>query len=187
MYSEDEAKADRASNVVVRGVPEAADIKKTIKDILEHLRVDTEPEYITRMGAPRSDGSGRPIKVVLKNTEYRNALLRNKKSIRNMRVSESENFDPQRTFIMEDQTVLEREKDNKLRALLKEKRETESGFKWMIYRGRVKRYYPKEATQGAEARPNHTQNTDGTRGATAAPRRVVSAPAAPARAAADAQ
>ena len=27
-----------------------------------------------------------------------------------MRVSESENFDPQRTFIMEDQTVLEREK-----------------------------------------------------------------------------
>ena len=51
----------------------------------------------------------------------------------------------------------------------------------MIYRGRVKRYYPKEATQGAEARPNHTQNTDGTRGATAAPRIVVSAPAAPAR------
>ena len=96
MYSEDEAKADRASNMVVRGVPEAADIKKTINDILEHLRVDTEPEYITRMGAPRSDGSGRPIKVVLKNTEYRNALLRNKKSIRNMRVSESENFDPQR-------------------------------------------------------------------------------------------
>ena len=105
-----------------------------------------------------------------------------------MRVSESENFDPQRTFIMEDQTVLEREKDNKLRALLlKEKRETESGFKWMIYRGRVKRYYPREATQGAEARPNHTQNTNGTRGATAALRRVVSAPAAPARAAADAQ
>ena len=102
-------------------------------------------------------------------------------------VSESENFDPQRTFVMEDQTVLEREKDNKLRALLKEKRETESGFKWMIYRGRVKRYYPKEATQGAEARPNHTQNIDGTRGTTAAPRRVVSAPAAPARAAADAQ
>ena len=188
MYSEDEAKADRASNVVVRGVPEAADIRNTIKDILEHLRVDTEPEYITRMGAPRSDGSGRPIKVVLKNTEYRNALLRNKKGIRNMRVSESENFDPQRTFIMEDQTVLEREKkQNKLRALLKEKRETESGFKWMIYRGRVKRYYPKETTEGAEARPYHTQNTDGTRGATAAPRRVVSAPAAPARAAADAQ
>ena len=188
MYSEDEAKADRASNVVA-GVPEAADIKKTIKDILEHLRVDTEPEYITRMGAPRSDGSGRPIKVVLKNTEDRNALLRNKKSIRNMRVglSESENFDPQNFFIMEDQTVLEREKENKLRALLKEKRETESGFKWMIYRGRVKRYYPKETTEGAEARPNHTQNTDGTRGATAGPRRVVSAPAAPARAAADAQ
>ena len=46
-----------------------------------------------------------------------------------MRVSESENFGPQRTFIMEDQTVLEREKDNKLRALLKEKRETASGFK----------------------------------------------------------
>ena len=84
MYSEDEAKADRASNVVA-GVPEAADIKKTIKDILEHLRVDTEPEYITRMGAPRSDGSGRPIKVVLKNTEDRNALLRNKKSIRSIR------------------------------------------------------------------------------------------------------
>ena len=106
MYSEDEAKADRASNVVA-GVPKAADIKKTIKDILEHLRVDTEPEYITRMGAPRSDGSGRPIKVVLKNTEDRNALLRNKKSIRNMRVglSESENFDPQKKFIMEDQTV----------------------------------------------------------------------------------
>ena len=129
MYSEDEAKADRASNVVVRGDPEAADIKKTIKDILEHLRVDTEPEFITRMGAPRSDGSGRPIKVVLKNSEFRNALLRNKKSIRNMRVSESENFDPQTTFIMEDQTVLEREreKENKLRELLKEKRETESG------------------------------------------------------------
>ena len=182
MYSEDEAKADRASNVVVRGVPEAADIKKTIKDILEHLRVGTEPEW----GAPRSDGSGHPIKVVLTNTEDRNALLRNKKSIRNMRVSESENFDPQKTFIMEDKTVLEREreKDNKLRALLKGKRETESGFKWIIYRGRVKRYYPKEATQGAEARPNHTQNTDGT--ATAAPRRDVSAPAAPAWAAADA-
>ena len=81
------------------------------------------------MGAPRSDGSGRPIKVVLKNTEDRNALLRNKKSIRNMRVYESENVDPQKTFIMEDQPVLEREKDNKLRALLKEKRETESGFK----------------------------------------------------------
>ena len=46
MYSEDEAKADRASNVVVRGVPEAADIKKAIKDIIEHLTVDTEPEYI---------------------------------------------------------------------------------------------------------------------------------------------
>ena len=146
--------------MVVRGVPEAADIKKTIKDILGHLRVDTEPEYITRMGARRSDRSGRPIKVVLKNTEDRNALLRNKKSIRNMRVSESENFGPQKTFIMEDQTVLEREKVNKLRALLKEKRETESGFKWMIYRGRVKIYYPKETTQGAEARPNHTQNTD---------------------------
>ena len=28
-----------------------------------------------------------------------------------MRVSESENFDPQKTFIMQDQTVLEREKD----------------------------------------------------------------------------
>ena len=180
VYSEDEAKADRANNVVAR-VPEAADIKKTINDTLEHLWVDTEPEYITRMGAPRSDGSGRPIKVVLKNTEERNALLRNKKSIRNMRVSESENFDPQKIFIMEDQTILEREKDNKLRALLKEKRETESGFKWMIYRGRVKIYYPKEATQGAEARPNHTQNTDGTRGATAAQRRVVGAPAAPAR------
>ena len=149
MYSEDEAKADRANNVVVRGVPEAADTKKTIKDILDHLWVDTEPEYtcITRMGAPRSDGSGRPIKVVLKNTEDRNALLRNKKSIRNMRVSESENFNPQKIVIMEDQTVLEREKDNKLRALLKEKRETESGFKWMIYRGRVKRYYPKETTR----------------------------------------
>ena len=185
MYSEDEAKADRANNVVVRGVPEAADTKKTIKDILDHLWVDTEPEYITRMGAPRSDGSGRPIKVVLKNTEDRNALLRNKKSIRNMR--ESENFNPQKIFIMEDQTILEREKDNKLRALLKEKRETESGFKWMIYRGRVKRYYPKETTQGAESRPNHTQNTNETRGATAAPRRVVSAPAAPARAAAGAQ
>ena len=137
--------------MVVRGVPEAADIKKTIKDIIGAMRVDTEPEYITRMGGPRSDGSGRHIKVVLKNTEDRNALLRNKKSIRNMRVSESDNFDPQNTFIMEDQTVLEREKDNKLRALLKEKRETESGFKWMIYRGRVKRYYPKETTQGAEA------------------------------------
>ena len=49
-----------------------------------------------------------------------------------------------------------------------EKRETESGFKWMIYQGRVKRYYPKETTQGTEARPNHTQNTEGTLGATAA-------------------
>ena len=45
VYSEDETKADRASNVVVRGVPEAADIKKTITDIVEHLRVVTEPEY----------------------------------------------------------------------------------------------------------------------------------------------
>ena len=56
IYSEDEAKADRASNVVVRGVPETA-------DILEHLWVDTEPEYITRMGAPRSGGSGPPSKL----------------------------------------------------------------------------------------------------------------------------
>ena len=142
MYSEDEAKADRASNVVVRGVPEAADIKKTIKDILEHLWVDTEPEYITRMGTPKSDGSGRPIKVVLKNTEYRNALLRNK-------------FRPTKNIYNGGPNgIREREKDNKLRALLKEKRETESGFKWMIYRGRVKRYYPKETTEGAEAKTN---------------------------------
>ena len=62
---------------------------------------------------------------MLKNTEDRNALLRNKKSIRNMSVSESENFDPQKIFIMEEQTILER-LDNKLRALLKEKRETDS-------------------------------------------------------------
>ena len=41
MYSEDEAKADRASNVVVRGVPEAADIKKTI-----HLKISTHKEHL---------------------------------------------------------------------------------------------------------------------------------------------
>ena len=120
MYTEEEAKAERARNVIFRGVPEAADTKKTILNIFEYLKVESEPpEYIGRMGAPRKDGSGRPIKVVLKEVNERNQVIKNKTSIRNMVVPESENYDPLKMFITEDQTILERERDNKLRGMLK--------------------------------------------------------------------
>ena len=56
-----------------------------------------------------------------------------------MVVPESENYDPLKIFITEDQTILERERDNKLRGMLKERREKEPDFRWMIYRGRVKK------------------------------------------------
>ena len=149
MLTQEEAKAERARNVVFRGVPEAADTKKTILNIFEYLKVETEPEYIGRMGAPRKDGSGRPIKVVLKEVNEQNQVLKNKTSIRGMVVPESENYDPLKIFITEDQTILER--DNKLRGMLKERREKEPDFRWMIYRGRVKKYLTREQDQGVKA------------------------------------
>ncbi len=48
-------------------------------------------------------------------------------------------YDPLKIVITEDQTILERERDNKLRGMLKERREKEPDFRWMIYRGRVKK------------------------------------------------
>ena len=43
------------------------------------------------------------------------------------------------------------ERDNKLRGILKERRERETSFKWMIHRERVKKYLTRERDQGVKA------------------------------------
>ena len=95
------------------------------------------------MDAPRKDGSGRPIKVVLKEVNERNYVLNNKTSIRGMVVPESENYDPLKLVITEDLSILERKRD-KLRGMLKERRVKEPCFRWMIHRGRVKKHLSRE-------------------------------------------
>ena len=117
--------------------------------VIQYLKFESEPEYIGRMGAPRKDGSCRPIKVVLKEVNERNQVLKNKTNI--MVVPESESYDPLKIFITEDQTILERKIDNKLRGMLKQRREKEPDFRWMIYRGRVKKYLTREQDQGVKA------------------------------------
>ena len=54
---------------------------------------------------------------------------KNKTSIRGMVVPESQNYDPLKLVITEDQSILERKRD-KLRGMLKERRVKEPGFRW---------------------------------------------------------
>ena len=68
-----------------------------------------------------------------------------------MVVPESGNYDPLKLVITEDQTILERKRDNKLRGMLKERREKEPDFRWMIHRGREKKYLSREQDQGVKA------------------------------------
>ena len=65
--------------------------------------------------------------------------------------AESVDFNPKKVFINPDQTILERQWDNRLRAELKTRKEQEPNFRWTIFRGRVKKRSESEVTREGQA------------------------------------
>jgi len=168
----------RRNKLIIRGRKEdgredTENLIKKCEAIISALDKDkvltnVKPNYAMRLGKKRTDGKPRPIKMMLNSPEEAQRILRNAAYLKDCD-EESVSFVPKEIHICPDLSKFEREQDLQLRNELKEKRDSEPGFRWKIKNGKVmrmERIVPTdreiasdedEVVAGAQATPVTTQ------------------------------
>ena len=101
----------RKSNIIVRGIEEKQDARKSLQDVLSAIKipfdVDGESDGVHRIGRVSGNRS-RPIRVILRDISKKGEILRAAKNLRN--VPEMKNI-----FIHSDLTPMQQEHERHLR------------------------------------------------------------------------
>lgn len=136
---------EKARSIVIVGLSESQgkndrenfiDDTNKINKIIDSLGIPTNPITTYRMGKPRNDGKGRPIKVVMPTTYHQRLILSRSKSLRNI-------SDFSGVYLRPSMTKEERQHDYELR---KECRDKNSKLNvgeppWKIFKGKIVRAF----------------------------------------------
>ena len=95
--------------------------ERTCKQLFNSIGIDVTPKSVHRLGKKKTDGTPRPVKVILQNEEDKKRVLRNGPHVRNID-PDKVSFNPSKVCISPDMTILQREEDFKLRDELRRKR-----------------------------------------------------------------
>ena len=161
--SEQEEKAKRVKNVVIRGLAETTPPNdlEVVKQIFADIDCpDIEIETVQRLGKkPNSQSETsndvndterseeatasnrrvenqrhRPIRIIVRTEEEKRKIIRNATKVRKV---DTNHYDPKKIFILPDLTKLEREKDIDLRKNLRKKREDFPNERFVIRNWRI--------------------------------------------------
>ena len=126
----------RKYNIVVRGLNEddSLSIDQIASELLESIEVSPEFLKAERLGAKRSDGKPRPLRIRFKDLNVKELALRNATKIRKA-IPEKVHFNINTVFICNDMTKLQRDADIELRKKLEERRKVDPN--WVIKNGAI--------------------------------------------------
>ena len=159
--SETKERERRKNNLLIRGLDENDmsndDLLHKFNELLNELHININSQTVARWGAKRHDGSGRPIMLKLEREEDVYKVLGKAKEIRTSGRTDAHNI-----FFVPNMTKLERERERererqrererdrererereregghqKLRYELKDKRQSQQNFRWIIRRNQV--------------------------------------------------
>ena len=151
-WEEVRRREDNQKNLIIYGIPEEHKDNKTEQmkadfQILKRLydrKVDITRQdliQISRAG-PHKQNQTRPIRITLANMQKRSEILRNNKNLKLYKAGHTCDLDfcddeesHKHIYVSTDKTKQQRNEDNKLRAELKKRRETETDL--IIRNGRI--------------------------------------------------